>query len=63
MGNFTSEALRLLDDPWLYRSAATAGEWRHLEFLFDTKTYLEGRGQCSDVSTDEEHDMARILMG
>ncbi|GAP91340.2 putative rhamnogalacturonate lyase [Rosellinia necatrix] len=35
IGNLTSGAPGLLNDPSLYRSATAAGEWRYFEFAFD----------------------------
>ncbi|KAH8661883.1 polysaccharide lyase family 4 protein [Xylariales sp. PMI_506] len=35
IGNLTSGTPKLLNDPCLYRSATTAGEWRYFEFPFD----------------------------
>lgn len=42
IGNLTSgSAPGLLNDPSLYRSATTAGEWRHFEFPFDAGAALK----------------------
>ncbi|RWA08559.1 hypothetical protein EKO27_g6551 [Xylaria grammica] len=41
IGNLTSEAPGLLNDPSLYRSMTTAGEWRYFEFEFDSGSVLK----------------------
>ncbi|KAI0544502.1 rhamnogalacturonate lyase [Xylaria curta] len=41
IGNLTSDAPGLLNDPSLYRSMTTAGEWRYFEFEFDANTLLK----------------------
>ncbi|KAK7972794.1 hypothetical protein PG996_007014 [Apiospora saccharicola] len=44
IGNLTSgSAPGLLNDPSLYRSATTAGEWRYFEFSFDAGKVLKKR--------------------
>ncbi|KAI3318893.1 rhamnogalacturonate lyase [Xylariaceae sp. AK1471] len=40
IGNLTSGTPQLLNDPSLYRSMTTAGEWRYFEFEFDADTVL-----------------------
>lgn len=42
VGNLTSGAETLQNDPGLYRSATVAGEWRYLEFAFDAALLREG---------------------
>ncbi|KAI0183846.1 polysaccharide lyase family 4 protein [Xylaria flabelliformis] len=41
IGNLTSDVPGLLNDPSLYRSMTTAGEWRYFEFEFDPDTLLK----------------------
>ncbi|KAI1343322.1 polysaccharide lyase family 4 protein [Xylariaceae sp. FL0016] len=40
IGNMTSGSPSLLNDPSVYRSGTTAGEWRYLEFPFDGVSVL-----------------------
>ncbi|KAI1309547.1 rhamnogalacturonate lyase [Xylaria venustula] len=48
IGNLTSDTLGLLNDPSLYRSMTTAGEWRYLEFDFDADSILkEGENEVT----------------
>ena len=42
VGNMTSGTPKLLSDPSLYRSATAAGEWRLLEFPFDSGVLQKG---------------------
>ncbi|KAI0431761.1 rhamnogalacturonate lyase [Xylaria sp. FL1042] len=44
IGNLTSDATGLLNDPSLYRSMTTAGEWRYFEFEFDADSVLKESG-------------------
>ncbi|KAI1747268.1 rhamnogalacturonate lyase [Xylaria castorea] len=44
IGNLTSDAPGLLNDPSLYRSMTTAGEWRYFEFEFDADSLLKENG-------------------
>ncbi|KAI1155456.1 rhamnogalacturonate lyase [Nemania diffusa] len=41
IGNLTSGTTKLLNDPSLYRSMTTAGEWRYFEFDFDADSILK----------------------
>ncbi|KAI0118219.1 rhamnogalacturonate lyase [Nemania sp. FL0031] len=41
IGNLTSGTTQLLNDPSLYRSMTTAGEWRYFEFDFDANSVLK----------------------
>lgn len=48
IGNLTSDAPGLANDPSLYRSMTTAGEWRYFEFEFDTDGVLvEGENEIT----------------
>lgn len=42
IGNLTSGSTNLANDPCLYRSATTAGEWRYFEFPFDAGILKKG---------------------
>ncbi|KAI3341129.1 rhamnogalacturonate lyase [Ustulina deusta] len=44
IGNLTSGVPGLLNDPSLYRSMTTAGEWRYFEFEFDVDSVLKQGG-------------------
>lgn len=44
VGNLTSDAPGLSNDPSLYRSMTTAGEWRYFEFEFDADGLLKKSG-------------------
>jgi len=45
IGNLTSGTPDLLNDPSLYRSMTTAGEWRYFEFDFDAEKVLKEQGE------------------
>jgi rhamnogalacturonan endolyase len=48
IGNLTSGTPHLLNDPSLYRSMTTAGEWRYFEFAFDAdKVLVEGKNEVT----------------
>ncbi|KAI1354027.1 rhamnogalacturonate lyase [Xylaria sp. FL0043] len=44
IGNLTSDTPGLINDPSLYRSMTTAGEWRYFEFDFDADSVLKEGG-------------------
>jgi rhamnogalacturonan endolyase len=49
--NLTSGSPRLLNDPSLYRSATTAGEWRYFELPFDVAWLKAGINQITFAIT------------
>ncbi len=52
IGNLTSGVPGLLNDPSLYRSMTTAGEWRYFEFEFEVDSVLKQGGERGHVSDD-----------